>query len=114
MSVETTVSYIMYTVEPPNKGHVGDNINLAVLSFSIERLFSFRGSKCTKTIGHIIFGTSNSVLCREVYYTVSLFWRVHYQRFHCIHFTGHSHQCVYYIIAQALNSGGIRAENLPP
>ena len=33
------------TVEPPSKGHVGDNINLAVLSF-IERLFSFRGSQC--------------------------------------------------------------------
>ena len=65
------------TVEPPNKGHVGDNINSAVLSF-IERLSSFRGSKCTKTIGHVIFGTSNSVLCREVYYTVSLFRRVHY------------------------------------
>ena len=24
-----------------------------------------------------------SVLCREVCYTVSLFGRVHYQRFHC-------------------------------
>ena len=71
------------TVEPPNKGHVGDNINSAVLSF-IERLSSFRGSKCTKTIGHVIFGTSNSVLCREVYYTLSLFRRVHYRRFHCI------------------------------
>ena len=71
------------TVEPPNKGQVGDNINSAVLSF-IERLSSFRGSKCTKTIGHVIFGTSNSVLCREAYYTVSLFRRVHYQRFHCI------------------------------
>ena len=34
------------TVEPPNKAHVGDNINSAVLSF-IERLSSFRGSKCT-------------------------------------------------------------------
>ena len=48
----------------------------------MERLSSFRGSKCTKTIGHVIFGTSNSVLCREVYYTVSLFRRVHNQRFH--------------------------------
>ena len=47
--------------EPLNKGHFGDNINSAVLSF-IERLSSFRGSKCTKTIGHVIFGTSNSVL----------------------------------------------------
>ena len=46
-------------MEPPNKGHVGDNINSAVLSF-IERLSSFRGSKCTKTIGHVIFGTSTA------------------------------------------------------
>ena len=44
------------TVEPPNKGHIGDNINSAVLSF-IEVL---------KPIGHVIFGTSNSILCREV------------------------------------------------
>ena len=28
------------TVEPQNKGHVGDNINSAVVSF-VERLFSF-------------------------------------------------------------------------
>ena len=55
----------MYTVVPSNKGHIGDGINSAVLSF-IERLSSFRGSKCTKIIGHVIFGTSNSVLCREV------------------------------------------------
>ena len=47
-------------MEPPNKGHVGDNINSAVLSF-IERLSSYRGSECTKTIGHVIFGTSSSV-----------------------------------------------------
>ena len=70
-------------MEPPNKGHIGDNINSAVLSF-IERLSSFRDSKCTKTIGHVIFGTSNSVLCGEVYYTVSLFQRVHYRRVHCV------------------------------
>ena len=67
-------------MEPPNKGHVGDNnINSAVLSF-IERLPSYRGSKCTKTIGNVNFGTSNSVLYRD---TVSLFRRVHYRRFHC-------------------------------
>ena len=66
---------MMNTVEPPNNGHVGDNINSAVLSF-IEKLSSFRGSKST---GHVICGTSNSVLCREV----SLFRRVHYRRFHC-------------------------------
>ena len=66
-----------FTVEPPNKGYIGDNIiNSAVISF-IERLSSFRGFKCTKTIGHISFGTSNSVLCRDIYYTVSLFRRVH-------------------------------------
>ena len=35
--------YYTITVEPPNKGHIGGNINSAVLSF-IERLFSFRGS----------------------------------------------------------------------
>ena len=57
-------------MEPPNNGHVGDN-NSAVLSF-IERLSSLRSSKCTKTIGRVIFGTSNSVLCKEIYYTVSL------------------------------------------
>ena len=72
---------LLITVEPPNERHIGDNINSAVLSF-IERLSSFRGSQCIKTIGHVIFGTLSSALCREVYYTVSLFWRVHYQRFH--------------------------------
>ena len=51
-------------MEPPNKGHVGDNI---VLSF-VERLSSFRGSQCVEPIyiGKVIFGTSSSVLCREV------------------------------------------------
>ena len=48
------------TVKPLNKGHIGDNINSAVFSF-IERLSSFRGSQCIKTIRNIIFGTSNSV-----------------------------------------------------
>ena len=54
----------------------------AVLSF-VERLYSFRGSKCIRAIGRTIFGTSTCVLCREVYYTVSLSRRVHYRRFHC-------------------------------
>ena len=73
----------LYTVEPPNKGHVGDNnYKFSCFVLYIERLSSFRG---TKTIGHVIFGTLNSVLCREVYYTVSLFRRVHYQRFHCMY-----------------------------
>ena len=81
-------SYIII-VKPPNKGHVGDDINSAVLSF-IERLSSFRGSQCIKTIGHVIFGTLNSVLCREVYYTVSLFQRVHYWRFHCVYYSSYA------------------------
>ena len=70
-----------YTVEPPNKGHVGDNINSAVVSL-VERLSSFGGSKCIRTIRK---QTLNCVLCREVYYTVSLSRRVHYRRFHSIH-----------------------------
>ena len=30
-------------------------------------------------------GTASCVLCREDYFDVSLFGRVHYQSFHCIH-----------------------------
>ena len=52
-----------YNMEPPNKGHIGDNINMSAgLSF-VERLSSF-----------------SSILCREVYYTVSISRRVRYQR----------------------------------
>ena len=36
-------------MEPLNKGHIGDNINSAVSSF-VERLSSFGGSKCIRTI----------------------------------------------------------------
>ena len=61
----------MGTAEPPNKGHVGDNIDSAVVSF-VERLTSFEGLKCIRTIGETIFGTLTCVLCREVYYIVSL------------------------------------------
>ena len=53
----------VYTVEPPNKGHVGDNINSAVVSF-VERLSSFGCSKC---IGKQILGTffveGSNILC---------------------------------------------------
>ena len=42
-------------MEPPNKGHIGDNINSAVVSF-VERLSSFGGSKCIRTIGKQILG----------------------------------------------------------
>ena len=33
---------VAMAVEPPNKGHVGDNVKSAVLSF-VETLSSFRG-----------------------------------------------------------------------
>ena len=39
-----TIVYNAYTVEPPNKGHVGDDINSAVVSF-VEKLSSSRRFK---------------------------------------------------------------------
>ena len=53
-------------MKPPNKGHVVDNINSAILS-SVERLSSFRGSQCIEPIERVIFGTLSGVLCREVF-----------------------------------------------
>ena len=49
------------TVEPPNKGHIGDYINSAVLSF-MERLSSFRGSQ---HIGEVFFffGPQSIIQC---------------------------------------------------
>ena len=35
-------------MEPPNKGHIGDNIHMAVLSF-VERLSAFGSSKRIRT-----------------------------------------------------------------
>ena len=55
------------TVEPLNKGHVGDNINSAILSF-VETLFPFGGSRCIRVIGKTLFGALTCVLCKEVYY----------------------------------------------
>ena len=52
------------TVEPLNKGNVGDNAFFYPL-FEVLK----------------VFGSSSNVLYREVYYTVSLLQRVHYQRF---------------------------------
>ena len=43
----------MYS-ETPNKGHIGSNINSAILSF-IERLSSLRSFLCIETIGESIF-----------------------------------------------------------
>ena len=89
------------TVEPPNKGHVGDNINSAVVFF-VERLSSFGDLKCIRSIGKHSFWTLNCVLCREVYYTVSLSRRVHYR---CIHAPiDCSHSTLYNI---AGNVGGL-------
>ena len=51
--------------------HFGDNINPAVVSF-VERLSSFGGSKCIRTIGKQIFVTLPCVLCREVYILYSV------------------------------------------
>ena len=39
-----TIIVLPTTVEPPNKGHFGDNINSAVVSF-VERLSSLRRFK---------------------------------------------------------------------
>ena len=65
--VHVMQTQITCSVEPSNKGHVGTIIiNSAVFSF-VERLSSFGGSKCIKTIGKAVFGTSTCVLCREVY-----------------------------------------------
>ena len=46
MSISCTIRklYYIYTVEPPNKGHFGDNINSAVVSF-VESLSSSRRFK---------------------------------------------------------------------
>ena len=40
---------MMHTVAPPNKGHFGDDINSADLSF-VERFSSLGGSKSLKEI----------------------------------------------------------------
>ena len=67
------------TVEPPNKVHVGDNVNSLVLSF-VEKLSS---SRRFKTMERLNIWDLKQCPCRVVYYTLSLSWRVHYRRFHC-------------------------------
>ena len=67
----TCTKYLEYdsnTVEPPNKGHFGCNINSDVVSF-VERLSSLRRFK---KYWKQMFGTLTCVLCREVYYIVPL------------------------------------------
>ena len=63
-------------VGPPNKGHIGDNVNSAVSSF-IVRLSSFN-LEVLNARGKVTFGTSSNVHYREAYCTVSLLQRVHY------------------------------------
>ena len=55
----TAFRFVLCTVAPLNKGHVGDSINSAVIA--LLEVFNI-----------INFGTSSNVLCIEVYYTVSL------------------------------------------
>ena len=75
-----------YTVQPPNKGHFGNNINSSLLSF-VERLSSILGgSNCIRTIGKPII--RNLEKCplyieRFIIIIVSLSRRVHYRRFDC-------------------------------
>ena len=60
---------IVYTVEPPNKGHIGTK------SFVLYKEVSFiRRLKCTGIIG---IGTSRFVLYREVFFI----WSVLYRRY---------------------------------
>ena len=54
-----------YAVEPPNKGHFGDDINSADLFF-VERFSSWGG---VKMYCRNYTGTVSLVLCREFYYT---------------------------------------------
>ena len=59
-------------MEPPNKGHVGANINSAVV-----RLSSSRVSKCIRETNFWDLETVSFVE-RSIVYTVSLSRRVHY------------------------------------
>ena len=69
-----TVGIQVATVEPPNKGH----FRLTKIQLICREVFLFGRFKmyCRNYTG-----TVSRALCREVYCTVSLFGRVHYQRF---------------------------------
>ena len=69
----------------------------------------FGGSKCIRTIGKQNFGTSTCVLCREVYYIVSLSRRVHYQRFHCIGNNNYHHHTTTKYVFNSSNSDTLDA-----
>ena len=66
-------------MEPLNKGHLG-----TALFVLCKEVVLFGRLNVLKLLGlRIYFGTSSLVLRRVVYCTVSLFGRVHYQRFLC-------------------------------
>ena len=67
-------TWFEYTVEPPNKGHVGTK------SFVLYREVSFIWR--LKYTGIIGIGISRFVLYREVFFIQSVLYR----RFHCIHY----------------------------
>ena len=54
------------TVKPPNKGHVGDNINSHALSL-VERLSSFRRFELYCYYRETEFSGPRTVLCREFF-----------------------------------------------
>ena len=62
-------------MEPPNKGHAGDNINSAFLSSidsCIERLSSFRGSH-EKSIGvGLYFLNHHHIMCFHIIGNINL------------------------------------------
>ena len=73
------------TVGPPNKGHVGDNINSLVMSFVDRGCPLLGGSQCIETIGK---ETSSSalIIVERSFFTPPLSQRVPYWRFAIIIF----------------------------
>ena len=69
---------VLCLVKPPNNGHFGAGINSADLFF-VKRFFLFGKSQmyCRNYTS-----TASGVLCREVCYTVFLFWRIRNREFH--------------------------------
>ena len=67
----TSLMRKVITVEPPNKGYFGKNINSVVMSF-VERLSSsWRFKKHIRTTGKPIIWDIEKCPCREVCYIMS-------------------------------------------
>ena len=73
--------YFPYTVKPPNKGHVGDNITAHALSCVYREIVLF--SDTEQIFGLRELSTVERFL---IQCTVSLSRRVHYRRFHCTYY----------------------------